>query len=148
MQEKKFDINQIIGFVLMTGILIGFMWWMQPSQEELAAQEKEKQEQLEAQKKAQKEAKALAAEATTETTASTKPKKVSYKIQREYDLLPRQIEALEQELEELEAMMADDHFYTQDFEQIQPFLEKQTELKDKLEKAMTRWVELEDQINS
>ena len=51
MEEKKFDVKSIIGFVLIFGILLFMMWKNQPTPEELA--EKEKQEQLEANKKAE-----------------------------------------------------------------------------------------------
>lgn len=50
MEEKKLDINSIIGFVLIFGILLGWMYLRQPSPEELEAQ-KEQQEQLEASQK-------------------------------------------------------------------------------------------------
>jgi len=52
MEEKKFDLNSIIGFVLIFGILLFMMWKNQPTPEELAEQEKAKQEQVEAEKKA------------------------------------------------------------------------------------------------
>ncbi len=49
MEEKKLDINSIIGFVLIFGILLLWMYQTQPTAEELEAQkEKEKQEQVEA----------------------------------------------------------------------------------------------------
>ncbi len=47
MEEKKLDINTIIGFVLIFGILIFWFYQNQPTPEELAA-EKAKQEQVEA----------------------------------------------------------------------------------------------------
>ncbi len=52
MEEKKFDLNSIIGFVLIFGILVYMMYTNQPTPEELAEQEKAKQEQVEAEKKA------------------------------------------------------------------------------------------------
>ncbi|GAA4811816.1 membrane protein insertase YidC [Litoribaculum gwangyangense] len=52
MEEKKLDINSIIGFVLIFGILMYMLWQNQPTPEELEAQEKAKQEQVEADKKA------------------------------------------------------------------------------------------------
>jgi len=52
MEEKKLDINSIIGFVLIFGILLGWMYLRQPTPEELEAQ-KAKQEQLEAEKQAE-----------------------------------------------------------------------------------------------
>ncbi|MGF1559998.1 MAG: membrane protein insertase YidC [Flavobacteriaceae bacterium] len=50
MEEKKLDINSIIGFVLIFGILIFMFYQNKPTPEELEAQ-KAKQEQLEAQTK-------------------------------------------------------------------------------------------------
>ena len=53
MEEKKIDINSIIGFVLIFAILLFMLWQNQPTPEELEAQEKAKQEQIEADKKAE-----------------------------------------------------------------------------------------------
>ncbi|MFK7811744.1 MAG: membrane protein insertase YidC [Maribacter sp.] len=50
MEEKKLDINSIIGFVLIFAILIFMFWQNRPTPEELEA-EKAKQEQVEAQQK-------------------------------------------------------------------------------------------------
>ncbi|WP_273276878.1 membrane protein insertase YidC [Maribacter polysiphoniae] len=50
MEEKKLDINSIIGFVLIFGILIFMFYQNRPTPEELAAQ-KAKQEQVSAQEK-------------------------------------------------------------------------------------------------
>ena len=52
MEEKKLDINSIIGFILIFGILMYMLWQNQPTPEELEAQEKAKQEQVEAENKA------------------------------------------------------------------------------------------------
>lgn len=51
MEEKKLDIKSIIGFVLIFGILLWMLYNNQPTPEELEAQEKAKQEQVEAEKK-------------------------------------------------------------------------------------------------
>ena len=53
MEEKKFDLNTIIGFLLIGGILLFMLWQNQPTPEELEAQKlaKEKYEQLENDKK-------------------------------------------------------------------------------------------------
>ncbi|MCF6308721.1 MAG: membrane protein insertase YidC [Flavobacteriaceae bacterium] len=42
MEDKKFDLNSIIGFVLIGGILLYMMWQNAPTEEELKAQEAEK----------------------------------------------------------------------------------------------------------
>ncbi len=52
MEEKKLDINSILGFILIFGILMYMLWQNQPTPEELESQEKAKQEQVEAEKKA------------------------------------------------------------------------------------------------
>jgi YidC/Oxa1 family membrane protein insertase len=64
MEEKKLDINSIIGFVLIFGILMYMLWQNQPTPEELKAQEKEKLEQVEKENKAkeQKQTKVTTAE--------------------------------------------------------------------------------------
>lgn len=61
MEEKKLDLNSIIGFVLISGILIWMLWSNAPTPEEL--KEKEKKEQVEKQAKEVK--------TVTSTVAST-----------------------------------------------------------------------------
>lgn len=51
MEEKKLDINSIIGFILIFGILVYMMYTNQPTPEEVEAQEKAKQEQVELEQK-------------------------------------------------------------------------------------------------
>ena len=46
MEEKKLDINSVIGFLLIGAILLYMLWQNQPTPEQLAEQEKAKQEQL------------------------------------------------------------------------------------------------------
>ena len=41
MEEKKFDLNSIIGFVLIGAIFIWMLYLQQPTEEEIAAQEAE-----------------------------------------------------------------------------------------------------------
>ena len=55
MEEKKLDINSIIGFILIFGILAYMLWQNQPTPEELEAQEKAKQEQIKAEQKAKEQ---------------------------------------------------------------------------------------------
>ena len=54
MEEKKFDVNTIVGFLLIGGILLFMLWQNAPTPEELEAQkaEQEKTEQIENDKKA------------------------------------------------------------------------------------------------
>ena len=44
MEEKKFDFKSLIGFVLISGVLMWMMYSNQPTPEELEAQEKAKQD--------------------------------------------------------------------------------------------------------
>jgi YidC/Oxa1 family membrane protein insertase len=67
MEEKKLDINSIIGFLLIGGILLYMLWQNQPTPEQLAAQEEAKQEQIAS------EAATKAAELTTNTDAFSNP---------------------------------------------------------------------------
>ena len=46
MEEKKLDLNSIIGFLLIGAILLYMLWQQQPTEEELAAQEEARQEEL------------------------------------------------------------------------------------------------------
>ncbi|TYA54832.1 membrane protein insertase YidC, partial [Formosa maritima] len=55
MEEKKIDINSIIGFVLIFGILVYMMYTNKPTEEEVTAEAQAKQEQVEAEKKESKE---------------------------------------------------------------------------------------------
>ncbi|WP_111683818.1 membrane protein insertase YidC [Winogradskyella tangerina] len=55
MEEKKLDINSIIGFILIFGILVYMMYQNSPSEEEIEAQKQAEQEQVEAEKKPSKQ---------------------------------------------------------------------------------------------
>jgi YidC/Oxa1 family membrane protein insertase len=52
MEEKKLDLNSIIGFILIAAILMYMLWQNQPTPEEIAEQEKAQQEQIDAENKA------------------------------------------------------------------------------------------------
>ncbi|WP_406843040.1 membrane protein insertase YidC [Flavobacterium soyae] len=72
MEEKKFDLNSIIGFVLIFGILIWIMYQNQPSEKEIAAEKAKKElvAKQEAQAKADK-AKTVAAPITAAAPGDT-----------------------------------------------------------------------------
>lgn len=59
MEEKKLDINSIIGFILIFGILVYMMYQSSPSPEEVEAQKQAEQEQVEAEKKESKQNEAV-----------------------------------------------------------------------------------------
>jgi len=46
MEEKKFDLNSIIGFILIFGILVWIMYQNQPSEQEIAAEKAKKEQQV------------------------------------------------------------------------------------------------------
>ncbi len=84
MEEKKLDINSIIGFALIFGILMYMLWQNKPTPEQIAEQEKAKQEQLAAEEKAkvQNDAVVTTAEDFSVETAtdSTKLKTLKSKL--------------------------------------------------------------------
>jgi len=81
MEEKKFDLNSIIGFVLIFGILLFMLWQNKPTPEEIAAQEKAKQEQLaaEQQQKVEKDTYVTKAEDYNNPSVADSLKLVSLK---------------------------------------------------------------------
>ncbi len=84
MEEKKLDINSIIGFVLIALILVYMLYQNKPTPEELQAQEEAQQEQIEAEKvanEAKDDFKATPADFTaTQTTDSTQLANLQNKI--------------------------------------------------------------------
>jgi len=71
------------------------------------------------------------------------PKKLSYKLQRELDQLPEQVEAAEAELERLHVLTSEPDFYAGDQAEIASTLEQLQQQEQLLERLMERWVELE-----
>ncbi len=75
--------------------------------------------------------------------ASKSTAKLSYKLKRELDLLPVQIEKLEAKKEKLEAQLADPSTYKGDASELGKLQEKYTELEKEIATAYQRWDELE-----
>jgi len=69
MEEKKFDLNSIIGFVLIFGILIWIMYQNQPSDKEIAAEKAKKEQSIKA-ANAQKSAAAQLTITATDTAST------------------------------------------------------------------------------
>jgi len=83
-----------------------------------------------------------------ETKVTNKSKsKLSYKMQREFDLMPETIAKLEAEIASLHATTAAADFYAGDAEKVQNTLAKVTEKEQALEATMERWLELEEMQN-
>ena len=86
------------------------------------------------------------------TVSSVQPKPVSgkrlsYKLQRELDSLPTEIEQLEAEQQALEKLTAETDFYQKNQEEVARVLRRLTDLTDAIEEKMDRWAELEEQKN-
>ena len=81
-----------------------------------------------------------------EDSPARKPKKLSYKQQRQLDALPGQIESLEQAAGRLQDAVAEADFYTQPHEVVQAMLNELDTTNAELDSAIERWTELE-QLN-
>ena len=96
-------------------------------------------------RQAEKPAKAEKVVEETPKTApvKAKPKKLSYKLQRELETLPLRLEELETEIETLQQEVNDPDFFSKSVEQTQPVLDKLSAVEQELEVAFERWEELE-----
>jgi ATP-binding cassette subfamily F protein uup len=88
-------------------------------------------------------AKETAIDKTAAPVKTQKPKKLSYKDQRELDALPAQIESFEEEIENLQAVMASEDFYKQDKEKIIEVQKQLEKTQAILAHCYNRWEELE-----
>jgi len=85
----------------------------------------------------------------SETAPAAKPviakksKKLSYKLQRELDALPAQLEEAEAELERLQGVTTAAGFYEQDHQAVAEVLSQLQEQEQQVETLMERWLELE-----
>ena len=79
-----------------------------------------------------------------ERRKQNKPKKLSYKDQRELDQLPEEIEALEASIRELQEVTAKPDFYSQEQNVVQERLQALADKETLLEQRVERWSELEE----
>lgn len=77
-------------------------------------------------------------------TDSNPRKKLSYKLQRELDQLPKLIEQLEAELAAIHEEMADPAFFNQARDVVDGKTQSLADLEQRLASSMDRWVELEE----
>lgn len=70
-------------------------------------------------------------------------KKLSYKLQRELDSIPEQIDMLETELAQLQEQVSQADFYQQPATLTGPVLQRMLEIEQHLEQLLERWAELE-----
>ena len=75
--------------------------------------------------------------------ASASKKKLSYKLQRELEAIPGQIDSLEQQVATLEAQIGAPQFYQQPAEQSAATLARLQAVQHELEQLVERWAELE-----
>ena len=80
---------------------------------------------------------------TQNAEPAAKPKKLSYKLQRELELLPETLERLENEITEFQEKVNDAAFFQQDPKTTEAVLEGLTQAEKALEVAFERWEELE-----
>ncbi|MGB9098167.1 ABC transporter ATP-binding protein [Erwinia sp.] len=73
--------------------------------------------------------------------------KLSYNLQRELEQLPQKMEALESQLETLQAKVADGDFFSQPHDVTQPLLDALAVAEQELEVAFERWEYLESLKN-
>lgn len=76
--------------------------------------------------------------------AAPRPRKISLKERKELESLPRQIEALEKELEELHSRMSGPAYYRTAPETLSAHAERLKQIPAELEKTYARWAELEE----
>ncbi len=72
-----------------------------------------------------------------------KPAKLSYKDQRELELLPKKLETLESEQSTLQATISDPQFYARPQTDVQQALQRLNDLTQEIEQAYARWSELD-----
>lgn len=82
-------------------------------------------------------------EAQAKAESAKKSVKLSYKLQRELDGLPAEIEKLEAKVADIEAEIAEPVFYQQPSTVVTAKLEALGAVQGELENAMERWMELE-----
>ncbi|WP_252271498.1 ATP-binding cassette domain-containing protein [Pseudomonas subflava] len=85
-----------------------------------------------------------APESAPAVAAPAAKKKLSYKLQRELDAIPGQIDALETQLAQLQGQIADPAFYQQAPAITGPALERLQRLQEELDQLLERWAELEE----
>jgi ATP-binding cassette subfamily F protein uup len=79
---------------------------------------------------------------------NNKNRKLSYKEQRELEALPEKIEALEAEQARLHTLMGDGDFYRQPSDRIAAAMDRLEAVKNELEACYTRWQSLDTQARA
>ena len=79
----------------------------------------------------------------TKESTPARPRRLSFKDQREFDGLPAKIEALESDKAELERAIADPAFYQRAQDEVRGSLTRLQSLGSEIDAAYARWAELE-----
>ena len=100
-----------------------------------------------------KRVKPAAAKAKTPTAAAPPPppqarRKLSYKDQRDYDLLPARIEAIEAEMAGIETELSDGNLFTRDHARFTALTEKLEALREEKAAAEDRWLALAEEVEA
>ncbi len=74
--------------------------------------------------------------------------KLSYKDQRDYDLLPKRIEEIEARLSKIGEDLSDADLFMNDNEQFQKLTDENTQLLEEKDEAEMRWLELAEQVEA
>ena len=90
---------------------------------------------------------AVVEKAAPVAVVAEKPKKLSFKLQRELDELPAKMEKMEQSIESLQATVSDADFFSKPNDQTQPVYQQLSEQEAQLEQLIERWEELESMID-
>ncbi|UNK81181.1 ATP-binding cassette domain-containing protein [Sphingopyxis granuli] len=101
--------------------------------------------------KRSKPAAAKARTATNETAPPPQPqarKKLSYKDQRDYDLLPARIEEIEAEMASIETELSDGSLFTRDNARFNALTTKLDTLRDEKAAAEDRWLALAEEVEA
>ena len=102
-----------------------------------------------AKRKQPSEAKKAPAKAAPSPAAPAQAKtKLSYKDQRDYELLPKRIEGLEAGIARDEAKLADPDLYAKDPAQFDRLMKAIEKARDEKDEAEMRWLELAEQVEA
>ncbi|MBO9621420.1 MAG: ATP-binding cassette domain-containing protein [Sphingomonas sp.] len=102
----------------------------------------------EARRRPKAEPKKAAPKAASAAEAPKKQTKLSYKDQRDYDLLPKRIEEIEAQIAKDEAALADPDLYTRDPGKFAKLSDGIARLRDEKDAAEMRWLELAEQVEA
>jgi len=102
----------------------------------------------EAKRRPKVDAKKAAPKAVPAAEAPKKATKLSYKDQRDYDLLPKRIEEIETQIAKDEAAMADPDLYAKNPGKFASLSDGITRLRDEKDAAEMRWLELAEMVEA